>query len=82
MSTPATPDKSQKAKLHAESLRKQASEFIGKPGHNPFLWIRENLVPLEDALAQGDSNAADKILALKLNTGVANNGPREVPAKA
>ena len=82
MATLPTNDNKTKAKLHAENLRKQAGEFIGKPGHNPFAWIKTNLAPLESAMDAGDATATDKILALKLDTSVENTGPREVPAKA
>ena len=37
-----------------DALEKEAMTFAGKEGHNPFLWIRNNIAPLRKALAAKD----------------------------
>jgi hypothetical protein len=71
-----------KAKNHLASVKKAAMENAGKEGHNPFIWLRDNVDKLDKQLADvpGRTPALHaSILALSLTP---NTATKPVPTHA
>lgn len=56
-----------KLQAHIDDVTKQLLEHAGKPGHNPHLWLRDNVEPLRLRLRNGEQSQqlVDAIKALK-----------------
>ena len=52
------------------AVEKEAMQFVGKEGHNPFVWIRDNVRSLERELTMAEltPELVTKIKALKYPT--------------
>ena len=48
--TPVVKVTAEQLKIKLHELEKQAMTFVGKEGHNPFLWIRHTIRPLESKI--------------------------------
>lgn len=76
--TPATPVafKFDEAKFtsHLNAIKEEQLTYAGKHNHNPFLWIANNVRPLETLFAKGDRSESlyTKALALKSEKPVVN----------
>lgn len=55
-------------KEQLSALRKQLEARAGETGFNPFIFLRDNVAPLEEELAKGgnDESVAKKLAALKV----------------
>ena len=54
--------------LKADALLKEALTFSGKEGHNPYLWIKKNLEPINARIAKKDLTVIPVLNALKVDT--------------
>ena len=54
------------AKDRITAIEAFQAKFVGKPEHNPFLWMKQNLWPLKQAMANGDRSAELYKLIMKL----------------
>ena len=71
-----------KAKNHLGAVKKAAMENVGKEGHNPFFWLRDNTDKLDKQLADVPNRNAGlytNILALSLTP---NTATKPVPTHA
>ena len=56
-------------KAHLDKVVDSQQQYVGKPNHNPFFWIKDNVAPLVERLDKGEqtSDLSAAIMKLPLN---------------